>query len=276
MRGKIISFFCGVLVALLVFFGFLYFSRTETIYEYARSMPHEDMFIRGDGSIWKLAGEEEYTLKLVFTGDYAERPISREVKEKSADKMRLDEFILVSCEDDYVFLRQDGSVYTYYRRSPEEDPVQSISVKPVKPQKELDPKGFDAGLNIEFLRVASDNNYPRVLFTVENNGDTAYCCPGIGLSAEIDGEWYKVFQSYSSTAELWYFSPGDSITVSAPLGSGLSCDNSIPLPSGHYRVDFYDKYSDTIRDFEQTTLPSGSVEFELTRKDGKYFAKIKK
>ncbi len=266
MRGKIISFVCGVLITLLVVFCCLHFEKNDGLYDYARGLPDRDMFVCGDGSLWRLEEEAEDRAKLIFTGEYANKPIDLEVDKNSAADMSIDEFVIATMEDENVFIRKDGRVYTRLGYPEDTAAGQPVSVLHVSPEHYTEV--LDGDLSINDVKIIRNNaGESMIALTAKNNGSAEYQGIRTILLAYVDGAWYKVEQRYSGTAEMKFLLPGDERLYGMPCRGGGY--NALNLPSGRYRAELYNYIN--YNPVETKTL--AAVEFELVCVNGEYSVK---
>ncbi len=288
MRGKIISFFCGVLITLLVVVGCLHIrpllpkNSSNGLYDYAVNMADEDMFVCGDGTLWRFVEYKDDLLKLVFTGEYAEG-LDLAVNKSSADDMSIDEFMIAIYDDKGIFIRQNGEVYMrwgvmsnadgrmYEKLDKESDIEQYCTVLPVEPREEYYNKELRSDFMIgspEVLDIETHGRGDYIWFTVTNNSGDLFPSMTIVLFAYVDGGWFEVPQSRSGTAELTFMGPGEE-KFGAWCRAGYS--NDFDLPSGRYRAELYSGYP-SIRALNRLD-PFAAVEFELVCTNGEYSVK---
>ncbi len=268
MRSKIRCFLLGaILVAVLCVGAFLVFSDTVSIYDYALGMEREDMFIRGDGSIWVIIDNEDpEKIRLTPYEEHAEVPISTEVKAKTSEDMELYEYMLASQQNDDVFIRQDGRVYYLcsFWQNKNISTDREATVSPVLPLDDIETEQRLEGISVAGYEM-KDN---WVGFIIKNDSLIGLEEPTLDLSVKVGDEWYTVLRTVSGSGILNdKFEKGSERTFGFSLTTGMASyeQSEVPIPAGRYRVELKNKWSGKLY---------YAFELDLGRQDGEYSIKI--
>ncbi len=284
MPKKLFTVFLSlVLILLLVIIVLVWLIPPKSLHSHAHSLSERDMFLCGDGNIWRLYGEDDGRPVLKFTGESIE--VDTTVRKKNAEDMELYEYLLASCKPESVYIRQDGKVWIALGIAKEKNGEKTIAVSPVEPLPDIPEEQLDSGLSavpIGFERMRWGS---RVIaaFMLRNRGESSYDEPGLGLAVKLGDEWYRVVQSYVYKRDFYdedpgSFDPGEERALWAELNVEGDRKSGRLIPPGHYRAEFYDDYGGLVNQKGYKERPDDirfAFEFELCEKNGEYSVEMK-